>query len=80
MKPKNDIALCRYVLSLTISEKKARIGNILLCESAVKTALWANRTAISDRRVALHLSAKKLCMIKNNLTTQQKFFNAKTEP
>jgi hypothetical protein len=58
MKPKNDIALCRYVLSLTISEKKARIGNTLLCESAVKTALWANRIAISDRRVAQRLSAK----------------------
>jgi hypothetical protein len=80
MKPKNDIALCRYVLSLTISEKKARIGNILLCESAVKTALRANRTAISERRVAQRLSAKKLCIIKNNLTAQQKFFNAKTEP
>jgi hypothetical protein len=80
MKPKNDIALCRYVLSLTISEKMARIGNILLCASAVKTALWANHAAISERRVAQWLSAKKLCIIENNLTTQQKFFNAKTEP
>tara|TARA_B100000497_G_scaffold80070_1_gene89293 strand:- start:14122 stop:14448 length:327 start_codon:yes stop_codon:yes gene_type:complete len=79
MKPKNDIALCRYVLSLTISEKKARIGNILLCASAMKTALWANHAAISRRSVGQRLFTKKICVTDNNLAAQRKFFTANPE-